>query len=90
MERIVKAALRKNGIIATPAIERGRHHDIFAAFYHAGVEEFIDAEQGFTTDAGRFVDREEAALIALRSEQLLPGHESVVAGSRKLFSEDVW
>lgn len=90
MERIVKAALRKNGIIATPAIERGRHHDIFAAFHRAGVDEFVDADQGFTTDAGRFVNREEAALIALRAEQLLPGREKVVAVSRQLYSEDVW
>lgn len=43
----------------------------------------INGEQGFVTDDGRFVDREEAAKIAFESGQM-PSHV------KRLFSEDLW
>ncbi len=42
--------------------------------------------QGFITSKGRFVDREEAYLIAKKANQLLNDFE----GKSKLFSEDIY
>lgn len=42
--------------------------------------------QGFITSKGRFVDREEAYLIAKKADQLLNDFE----GKSKLFSEDIY
>ena len=42
--------------------------------------------QGFLTDNNRFVDREEARIIAEKANQLLKNHST----GKKLFSEDVW
>lgn len=44
--------------------------------------------QGFLTNKARFVDREEAATIAINSNQLPEG--SLVKEQKILFSEDLW
>ncbi|MFA5898823.1 MAG: hypothetical protein WC829_06885 [Hyphomicrobium sp.] len=84
-ERVVAAAILFDGIICVlppPA----RHHTILHAI-HALVPDRIigPKEQGFVTDTGRFVGREEAAVIAVRAEQI-----EVPQYGRDLFSEDLW
>lgn len=43
--------------------------------------------QGFVTDCGRFVSREEAMDIAIRAGQVKDGK---TVNPRRLFSEDLW
>jgi hypothetical protein len=90
MERIAKAAILKDGVIFTPFKENGRHNDIFNALHRAGFPAPHDGVQGFTTDTGRFVNREEAVRIAGMARQFLAGREDVAIRDGRLFSEDVW
>lgn len=64
------------------SIEIGRrHNDILARFG----ELYLDVhKQGFYTSYGRFVDREEALLIAKRAGQVKEDF------AKKLFSEDLY
>ena len=71
-----------------------RHHNIFwsgnAALLGGGESGRIvppDAEQGFLTSSGRFVDRKEGWMIAEAAKQITP-HPSLKPGT--LFSEDLW
>lgn len=56
-----------------------RHHNLFATYGK------LEGTQGFLTNTGRFVDREEAWFIAREAGQL-----KIVHKSGFLFSEDVW
>jgi hypothetical protein len=78
-------------ITAAAILERGRvwtglrHHEIIRDIVaELGLEAApILGEQGFVTDDGRFVEREEAAKIAFAAGQI-PGPKKV------LFSEDIF
>lgn len=65
----------------------GRHHHV--AWWlgeHAG---YVDErDQGFLTNSGRFVDREEGCRIARAAGQL--DGRTKTGGEDTLFSEDVW
>lgn len=64
------------------SIEIGRrHNDILARFSKSCLDAY---EQGFYTSYGRFVDREEALLIAKKAGQV---KEHL---GKKLFSEDLY
>ena len=90
IDRISAAAIKRpsNGMIFTlprPA----HHHDII----HHIVTTYPDIkrvgagyEQGFVTETGRFVGREEALTIANAAGQIKEKHGSL----DELFSEDVW
>lgn len=86
-ERISAAAIRFNGIVVTlppPA----RHHHLIRAACHVGYEDWRpEHEQGFVTDTGRFVGREEAFQIADAADQIIDLGNTRKAG---LFSEDLW
>jgi hypothetical protein len=64
----------------------GRHHDVIRAMANVGFPTPITGEQGFVTDIGRFVDRERAAVLAKRAQQII----KKTGPSDILFSEDVW
>jgi hypothetical protein len=85
--RIAAAAIRFNGIVLSlppPA----RHHNCLRAAHDVGYENWRpDHEQGFITNDGRFVDREEVARIAVEAGQLIGRAKRHPLG---LFSEDVW
>lgn len=78
-------------IAAAAILERGRvwtgtrHHLIIRDIVEArGKEEgYVSGEQGFVTDDGRFVEREEAAKIAFEAGQ-------IPEPKKYLFSEDVF
>lgn len=80
-ELIVSAAIRCDGVIVS--VERpGRHGNCINFLWRRGVDQ---SDQGFLTNRGRFVGREEAAEIVQASGQ----------GSKRddingLFSEDMW
>ncbi len=85
MEFIEKAALRID--IVTFSVERpGRHHTIIHALVDLGMPKPINTEHtGFITSTGRFVDRKEAAIIALNAKQT----DKLIAPPN-LYSEDLW
>lgn len=58
-----------------------RHDSLIRALVDQGKPDFAKGEQGFITEDGRFLDREEAFVHAARFGQLK---------SRILFSEDLW
>jgi hypothetical protein len=73
----------------------GRHHDVIRLLdkLFPGDAPFTGA-QGFMTNAGRFVDRYEAAKIATAAGQILPFQNGGLVATRenveRLFSEDMW
>lgn len=74
---IVNAAILKDGIIYT-----GRRHHLIIQLYPPNF--FHNCEQGFVTDDGKFVDREEGLKIAIECNQLINEPRA------ELFSEDLW
>lgn len=82
-EIIVAAAVRADGIIFM--VERpGRHGECINFLSPRGLD-YMD--QGFVTNKGRFVDRQEAGRIAVKSGQGSTMGERV---NFNLFSEDLW
>jgi hypothetical protein len=68
---ITRAAIKTSGGRIYIGSEGERHGDIMRENFLAGHEEnFHGAIQGFWTQDGRFVDREEAANIALEAGQI--------------------
>jgi hypothetical protein len=87
-ERIVAAALQVDGMaISLPA--PNRHHNVIHAMHKRGWmdESREEIAQGFVTSTGRFVEREEAFVIAKAAGQLLDRSNRTFG---YLFSEDVW
>ena len=74
---IVQSAIIKDGIVYTGK----RHHNILGAAEPFGF--LKDGKQGFVTDTGEFVTREEAARIAFDCGQ-------IKEPKRILFSEDLY
>jgi hypothetical protein len=72
-----------------------RHHDCFAKMVRCGVDNVnIDSVQGFITDKGKFVERNEAYKIAkscgqYKREQLC-SKDCSPSTLKILFSEDLW
>jgi hypothetical protein len=82
---IVSAALKMdNGAIVSLPIP-ARHGDVIAALSRLGLcgAVALDAEQGFLTSGGRFVDRRLAHRLAFKAGQI-----ATMEG--ELFSEDLW
>lgn len=86
-ERIVAAACKVEGITASiPA--PARHGHIIKAIWNMNrkLAAVPPEGQGFLTDAGRFVGREEAFVIARDAGQIITKHPP----RDMLFSEDLW
>jgi hypothetical protein len=85
-ERIVAAALRIKNVTISD-LPPARHHTLLYAYHAAGCTELIQPEeQGFLTNTGRFVSREEALKIALAAKQI----SAPRFNAYQLFSEDLW
>lgn len=84
-ETIYAAAIRHKGRVCYMA-PPSRHHDIIynIAQNEGGFDQ--SSEQGFVTNDGRFVGREEAAKIAIEAGQI----EQTKFQPGILFSEDLW
>ena len=88
-ESIVAAAVFHGCIFSLPA--PARHHTILNSLSVVlGIEsaQVHQANQGFLTSSGRFVNRTEAYYIAHRQNQILPSQSAKVIP--ELFSEDIW
>lgn len=84
--KIVAVAIEFRGkIYSLPA--PNRHHHLIKLIYEScKLEGSVNGEtQGFLTDEGAFVEREEAARIAIKAGQI----EKLIHGP-DLFSEDLW
>ncbi len=85
-EKIVAAALRKNGLTIS-ALPPARHHTLLHALFDVIPGEGpVICDQGFITSAGRYVDREEGLAIAIAAKQTDKGKFN----AHQLFSEDLW
>lgn len=79
IDSIVKAAIKKNGVVYS--VDRpGRHRQVFDI-----MPDTLNAEQGFLTSSGAFVDRVEAGKIAVASGQI-----KWLKWPPQLFTEDLW
>jgi len=88
-ERIVAAAIRAKSrfidkMLVWSVSPPGRHCDLMG-FSDRDVDEKM--EQGFVTDTGRFVDREEGHLIAKAAGQII---QRCGGDHKELFSENLW
>lgn len=85
MEQVSCVAFKKGpGIISLP--RPNRHGDIIKHMVEdLGYEDALDWQQGFLTSSSRFVNRIEAANIAIESGQIDKLH-----WLPNLFSEDLW
>ena len=92
METIEAAAIRA-GKMVFMVQKPGRHHDIFYEMDRLKCPR-IHCVQGFVTSKGRFVEREEARLLADAAEQIIECDDGsgipFKRQHRDLFSEDVW
>lgn len=71
---IVAPAIKKNGIIYVAGGSNPTHVDVIKLMRNEIDSPFLpvikNATQGFLTDDGKFVDREEAAIIAYDCKQI--------------------
>lgn len=89
-ERITGVALlsESSGLHQPPA--PNRHWNVIQEMVDTGSgDDALEAEQGFVTSAGRFVDRREGLAIALALGQVTEATRPV-PGLPELFSEDLW
>lgn len=85
-ECIVAAAVKYGDVVAFVP-KPGRHHTVtYAVYNELGARTGGNREQGFVTNFGRFVDREEGLAIARASSQIKQKH----GNQNLLFSEDMW
>lgn len=82
--RILTAAIKANGMIITMP-RPARHCNILAAMPAKMARAVLPSDQGFLTDTGVFLRREEALDVAKHAKQLRKE-----TAHRELFSEDLW
>lgn len=85
-ERIEFAAIRDHDGKVYWVERPGRHGDVIRLMVNVGRPIPINGKQGFVTDRGRFVDRQEACRLALACGQI----DKPKFQPNTLFSEDVW
>lgn len=87
MTKIVAVAIRfpEGGVLTMD--RPARHVDLLREADKVCLEDAsLRAEQGFLTSRGQYVDRQEAARIALEAGQI----ERLRFNKHELFSEDLW
>lgn len=86
-ERIERAAIRHDGHVYSVAAPARHHHVIGQIITLTGAKRVpAESTQGFMTNTGRFVDREEACVIAIRAGQIV----TKTGPANELYSEDLW
>jgi hypothetical protein len=83
-ERIISVAISAFGIVASlPA--PARHGDVLRKLFDFKDTVIPGERQGFLTSAGRFVNRRDAAVLALAAGQV-----DKLMSAPDLYSEDLW
>lgn len=87
---ITRAAIMLNGELWAGG-DGERHHNIIHAITQNG-KKAHGGVQGFLTNDGRFLTREEAAVEALKCGQVEVDKANVkhIFDGRRLYSEDLW
>ncbi len=85
MSQIVGVAIKHSGDVHTLPKPNRHHHVIWHMVDEMNVPPPITGMQGFYTDEGDFLTREQALTLALRTGQITT-HDHPT----KLFSEDLW
>jgi hypothetical protein len=62
-----------------------RHHNVIRMMVEQGHRTPVCGEQGFVLDDGRYVNRKQAAALALESKQIIE-----LRWPPDLYSEDLW
>ena len=84
---ITAAAIKQDGQIYRGLAFKERHHDVIRQMVqNFNLPRPIIGEQGFISDTGLFLSREDAATHALNCGQI----KALKFNSTKLFSEDLW
>jgi hypothetical protein len=82
MKHIKEAAILHEGKVYTGR----RHHNVIAKIIKETGVDHVFGKQGFVTDDDEFLDREEAAKVALACGQI----KKLKYHSKQLFSEDLY
>lgn len=83
-ERIISVAISAFGLISSlPA--PARHHDVLRKLFDLKELALPGETQGFLTNTGRYVNRRDAAVIALGA-----GQTEKLISPPELYSEDLW
>lgn len=84
---MIQCAALRVGLLTLSKEPPTRHHDLLQELDRilAGAEPALEIEQGFLTSAGTFVDRAEAARLAIASGQI-----AALRWPPDLYSEDLW
>ena len=83
---IAAAAIKYGDLIVSMPRPNRHHHIIHKMFHQFAIRTGSNGEQGFITDKGEFVNREEGLHIAKSNAQIIHKFGS----SCCLFSEDMW
>lgn len=84
-ETIVAAAIKIGDDLIMSLPKPARHADIHSHMNYTWgtAKPFGKQTEGFLTSTGRFVDRWQARIVALRAEQITQCHS-------ELYTDDVW
>lgn len=90
METIIGSAIRDRNDGKVYKIDKpARHDDVMSVMRDVGIHTMHgEKEQGFWTSEKRFVNREDAFVIASTAGQIIEKTGGV--DSKRLYSEDVW
>ena len=81
---IIAAAIFQEGVICSMP-QPARHHDIIQGLVRMGLPTPIRGLQGFLTYTGDFLDRTDAAKVALDGGQI-----TKLMAPPQLYTEDLW
>jgi hypothetical protein len=85
--KITHVAIRFQGVVYSLP-EPNRHHDVIREIVQkTGVSHVDNDEQGFLDEDGRFLNRSQALLRALLTNQIKDPNK---IRAKMLFSEDLW
>ncbi len=91
MEKIKQAAIKDAYGAIWTLPKPCRHPDILLNMTEQRRGSSLGSVQGFITEEGRFVTREEAFVIARKAHQLVPSRFArPIEPGAQLFSEDLW
>ena len=82
MEKIFKSAIKQSNKVYVGK----RHSDVIRIMVKDGFSIPIKGIQGFVTEDGKFLNREESAKVALKNKQI----KKLKFSKTKLYSEDLY
>lgn len=88
---IIASAIRKTIKYTSIELFVGNRHSDIINSHEKGFFKDDNSIQGFLTDEGEFLDREQALKYAFEHNQISSDlYEDRIKGNKELFSEDLW